>query len=175
MNLKRREFIRLGGITVAGSMVIPTLFHSCKGIPVSDYMETEIPGIYAAGDSIEHKGMLYGIWPASEKQGEAAGMNMAGHGAAYTGTTFSNLLKVAGIDLLAAGDIDPEGKLEALIDQNRETGTYRKIVIKENAIVGCLLFGTLEGRKSIIKAMEEKRDISAVKGQLARFDLNALN
>ncbi|HBH85395.1 MAG: peptidase U62 [Bacteroidetes bacterium GWE2_41_25] len=36
MNLKRREFIRLGGITVAGSMVIPTLFNSCKSIPVSD-------------------------------------------------------------------------------------------------------------------------------------------
>jgi TldD protein len=36
MNLKRREFIRLGGITVAGSMVIPTLFNSCSGIPVSD-------------------------------------------------------------------------------------------------------------------------------------------
>lgn len=36
MNLKRREFIRLGGITVAGSMVIPGLLNSCKGIPVSD-------------------------------------------------------------------------------------------------------------------------------------------
>jgi nitrite reductase (NADH) large subunit len=146
-----------------------------KGIPVSDQMETEITGIYAAGDSIEHKGMLYGIWPASEKQGETAGMNMAGIKSSYSGTTFSNLLKVAGIDLLAAGDIDPEGRLEAIIDQNPEGGTYRKLVIKENMIVGCLLFGTLEGRKSILKALEEKRDISAVKGQLARFDLNALN
>jgi TldD protein len=36
MNLKRREFIRLGGITVAGSMVIPSILNSCKGIPVSD-------------------------------------------------------------------------------------------------------------------------------------------
>jgi len=36
MNLKRREFIRLGGITVAGSMVIPTLFNSCKGTPVTE-------------------------------------------------------------------------------------------------------------------------------------------
>mgnify|MGYP000903954275 CR=1 FL=1 len=36
MNLKRREFIRLGGITVAGTMVIPTMFNSCKGTPVSD-------------------------------------------------------------------------------------------------------------------------------------------
>ncbi len=36
MNLKRREFIRLGGITVAGSMVIPSLLNSCKGNPVSE-------------------------------------------------------------------------------------------------------------------------------------------
>ncbi len=36
MNLKRREFIRLSGITVAGSMIIPTILHSCKGVPVSD-------------------------------------------------------------------------------------------------------------------------------------------
>jgi TldD protein len=35
MNLKRREFIRLGGITVAGSMIIPSVLHSCKGAPVS--------------------------------------------------------------------------------------------------------------------------------------------
>jgi nitrite reductase (NADH) large subunit len=145
-----------------------------KGIPVSDHMKTEIPGIYAAGDSIEHKGMLYGIWPASEKQGEVAGMNMSGIKTAYTGTTFSNLLKVAGIDLLAAGDIDPEGKLEAIVDQNPEGGTYRKLVIKENTIVGCLLFGTLEGRKSILKAMEEKRNISAVKERLSKFELDAL-
>jgi nitrite reductase (NADH) large subunit len=145
-----------------------------KGILVSDHMETEIPGIYAAGDSIEHKGMLYGIWPASEKQGEMAGMNMSGIKTAYTGTTFSNLLKVAGIDLLAAGDIDPEGKLEAIVDQNSEGGTYRKLVIKENTIVGCLLFGTLEGRKSILKAMEEKRNISAVKERLSKFELDAL-
>jgi TldD protein len=36
MNLKRREFIRLSGITVAGSMVIPSVLQSCKGGPVSD-------------------------------------------------------------------------------------------------------------------------------------------
>jgi nitrite reductase (NADH) large subunit len=146
-----------------------------KAIPVSDRMETEVPDIYAAGDGIEYKGMLYGIWPASEKQGEVAGLNMTGHEAVYTGTTLSNQLKVVGIDLLAAGDIDPEGKLPAFVDQNQEAGTYRKLVIKENTIVGCLLFGTLEGRKKFLKALEEKKDISTVKDRLARFDLEALD
>ena len=137
-------------------------------------METEIPDIYAAGDGIEHKGMVYGIWPASENQGQVAGLNMAGQTAEYTGTTPSNQLKVAGIDLLAAGDIDPEGKLLAFVDQNQEAGTYRKLVLKDNRLVGCLLFGTLEGRKQILKAMEEKKDLSAIKDRLARFDLEAL-
>jgi TldD protein len=36
MNLKRREFIRISGITVAGSMIIPSVIHSCKGTPLSD-------------------------------------------------------------------------------------------------------------------------------------------
>ena len=43
MNLKRRDFVRLGGITAVGSMVIPTLLNSCKNTTVSDsvagYME----------------------------------------------------------------------------------------------------------------------------------------
>ncbi|MEW6185742.1 MAG: FAD-dependent oxidoreductase [Thermodesulfobacteriota bacterium] len=146
-----------------------------KGVPVSEKMETELEDIYAAGDSIEYKGMLYGIWPASEKQGEIAGMNMAGQDAVYGGTTLSNQLKVAGIDLLAAGDIDPDGKLEAIVDLNREKGTYRKIVLKENTIVGVLLFGTLEGRKPILKAIEEKKDISGIRGGLEKFELRVLD
>lgn len=145
-----------------------------KGVVVSDYMETGIPDIYAAGDSIEHNGIAYGIWPASEKQGETAGLNMAGNKTAYAGTTFSNLLKVAGIDLLAAGNFDPDGKLESFTDQDKTNGTYRKLVIKDNLIAGCLLFGTLKERKNILKAMQEKKDISAIKDRLALFDLEAL-
>ncbi|MEW6185744.1 MAG: FAD-dependent oxidoreductase [Thermodesulfobacteriota bacterium] len=146
-----------------------------KGVPVSDRMEPELKDIYAAGDSIEYKGMLYGIWPASEKQGEIAGMNMADQDAVYSGTTLSNLLKVAGIDLLAAGDIDPDGNLGAFVDLNRERGSYRKIVLKENTIVGVRLFGALEGRKPILKAIEEKKDISGIKDLLEGFDLEGLN
>jgi TldD protein len=51
MNFKRREFIRLGGITVAGTMIAPSILHSCKSAPVSqtaagymDHFEVD-PGI----------------------------------------------------------------------------------------------------------------------------------
>jgi len=36
MNLKRRDFIKIGGITAAGTLVMPSLLQSCKGISLSD-------------------------------------------------------------------------------------------------------------------------------------------
>lgn len=145
-----------------------------RGIPVNDRLETEIPGIYAAGDAVEHRGLVYGIWPAAEQQGEIAGTVMGGGTAAYTGTTFSNQLKVVGIDLLAAGNIDSEGQLESLVDLNREAGTYRKIVLQDQVMAGVLLFGTLEGRGKLLKALDQKKNVSGMKEQLSRFDLSGL-
>jgi nitrite reductase (NADH) large subunit len=145
-----------------------------KGIPVTDRMETEIPGIFAAGDAIEHRGVVYGIWSAAEQQGEVAGTAMAGGSPAYSGTTFSNQLKVVGIDLLAAGDIDPDGKLESFVEKDDQAGTYRKLVVKENHLVGVLLFGKLEGRVKLLKAVDGQSDISGLKEPLSRFDLSGL-
>jgi TldD protein len=40
MNLKRREFIKISGITAAGSLIITPLFPSCKEIRLSDSAES---------------------------------------------------------------------------------------------------------------------------------------
>ncbi|MDA8339698.1 MAG: FAD-dependent oxidoreductase [Nitrospiraceae bacterium] len=130
-----------------------------KGIPVNDRMETAINDIYAAGDLVEHRGVFYGIWPAAEKQGEVAGINMAGGNALYEGTLPSNILKVAGVELLSAGDIDAEGKLESIVSKDADKGIYKKIVIKDNCVVGCILCGNMEGRKEILAAIKESRNI----------------
>ncbi|MBI5582884.1 MAG: NAD(P)/FAD-dependent oxidoreductase [Deltaproteobacteria bacterium] len=145
-----------------------------KGIPVNDRLETEISGIYAAGDAVEHRGLVYGIWPAAEQQGEVAGTVMGGGSAIYAGTTFSNQLKVVGLDLLAAGELDPDGKMESFVELNREAGTYRKLVLRDNVLAGILLFGSLEGRGKLLKAVDQKIDVSGIKEQLARFDLSGL-
>lgn len=33
-----------------------------RGIIVNDYMQTEIPHIYAVGECAEHRGIAYGLW-----------------------------------------------------------------------------------------------------------------
>ena len=145
-----------------------------RGLPVNDRMETEIKDIYAAGDLIEHRGMFYGIWPAAQKQGETAGINMAGGNAVYDGTTMSNVLKVVGIDLAAAGDIDAEGKSGSIVKKDNEKYIYKKLVIKDNVISGCILYGDISDYRKILRAIDEKRNITGIRNDLEKWDLSGL-
>lgn len=137
-----------------------------KGVQVNDRMETSMADVYAAGDLVQHNGICYGIWPAAEKQGEVAGTVMAGGNAEYRGTTVSNTLKVAGIDLVAAGDIDAEGKKEAIVLQDRERFIYRKLVIEQGAICGAILCGDIRNRQKILRAIENRTDIGSIRKDL---------
>ena len=133
-----------------------------KGVKVDDAMQTSREDIYAAGDLVEHRGRFYGIWPACMEQGEVAGAAMAGQEVKYEGTVPANTLKVAGIDLMAAGDIDAEGQLEAVVSKDEAQKTYRKLVLKDNVVVGAILLGDLKGSNEIQQAIKMKKDISSL-------------
>ena len=144
-----------------------------KGVKVDDTMKTGVDEIYAAGDLIEHRGRYYGLWPAALEQGRVAGAAMAGQTVSYAGTVPSNQLKVVGLDLLSVGEIDVEGKLEAIVSQDEAGKTYRKLVLKDNVIIGAILFGDLRGSAEILQAIKRKADVTPFKADLAKgnFDL----
>ena len=133
-----------------------------KGIIVDDHLKTSVDGIFAAGDLTQHKERLYGIWPAAKQQGEIAGMNMAGVATEYTGSTVITALKVAGINLTSIGDIDLDNTKECVVDIDNEHGTYKKYVMQESALVGCILVGDTKDKKKIERAIIEKRSIDEV-------------
>jgi nitrite reductase (NADH) large subunit len=147
-----------------------------KGVQVDDTMQTSRDGIYAAGDLIEHRGRFYGIWPAAQEQGAVAGAAMAGQAAIYQGTLPSNVLKVVGIDLVAAGDIDADGKLGAIVHADSAKKIYRKLVIRDNLLVGAILLGDIRGSAEIQAAIRKQLDVSLLKDELAQdnFDFNRL-
>ncbi len=142
-----------------------------KGIKVDEHLRTNQPGVYAAGDVAEFRGIPYGIWPAAMEQGKMAGINMAGGDAVYQGTTMANTLKVVGVDLASAGDIDAENQFEASVVTGEEA--YKKIVLKEGRIIGCIMLGDTKGFNKVTKAMSEKQAVSEVKDLLVSmgFDL----
>lgn len=144
--------------------------HCEKGIIVDDHMKTNSADIYAAGDVAEFKNRLFGIWPAAMDQGKAAGSNMAGADMIYKMTAMSNTLKVAGIDLASAGDIDAENKLESKVFADHQV--YKKLVFDNDKIIGCIMLGDKKDFNKITRAMSEKRDVSHLKDQILSEGFN---
>ncbi len=166
-----------GGDTLPGQMIIvsagvrPNLelaksggLDCDKGVKVNARLETSVEGIYAAGDVAEHQGVVSGIWPAAMQQGKVAGANMAGGEVRYNGTTMSNILKVAGIDVAAAGNIDAEGKFESQVVSSGSV--YKKLVIENNRIIGCIMVGDTKNFNTITRYITEQRDIGTLKNSL---------
>lgn len=147
-----------------------------NGVLVNDRLETSVLDIFAAGDVAEHRGRVYGLWPAAQKQGEIAGVNMAGGEEFYKGTVVSNTLKVVGIDLTSTGEIDAEGKLECVVRSDREKCNYCKVTFKEDKVVGCILLGETKGRAELLSAIEKEADIKEIKDSILKegFDFNEL-
>jgi nitrite reductase (NADH) large subunit len=129
-----------------------------KGIKVDDHLRTSRPDIFAAGDVAEFRGVPYGIWPAAMEQGRVAGINMAGQEAVYSGTTPANTLKVVGIEVASAGEIDPEGQFESRVVSS--AGLYKKVVVDGNRIIGCIMLGDTSNFAKAVKAISAKEDAS---------------
>jgi nitrite reductase (NADH) large subunit len=128
-----------------------------RGIKVDTQMRTSHPDIYAAGDNVEFKGRTYGIWPAAMEQGKVAGTNISGGNATYEGTILSNNLKVADTDLASTGEIDAENRYKSKIVATETT--YKKVVINDNKVVGCIMLGDRKNFNRINKAISTGEDI----------------
>ncbi|KPK00177.1 MAG: pyridine nucleotide-disulfide oxidoreductase [Desulfobacterales bacterium SG8_35] len=128
-----------------------------KGVIVNQYMQTSQPDIYAAGDVIEFERRTYGIWPAAMEQGKIAGINISGGKVPYAGTILSNILKVAGIDLASAGEIDAENRYMSKIRASEDM--YKKVVIDNGRVIGCIMLGDRKNFNRINKAINTGENI----------------
>ena len=141
-----------------------------KGIHVDEHLKTNQDNIFAAGDVAEFRGMPYGIWPAALEQGRIAGTTMANGGADYQGTTMANTLKVVGIDLASAGNIDAKGEFESKVVTDDQV--YKKLVIEKDRIIGCIMLGNTTGFNKITKIMLAKKNVSQIKENILSEDFD---
>ena len=144
-----------------------------RGVLVDDRMRTSGPGIFAAGDAAEHRGRIYGIIPAAFEQARVAAANMLGRDKPYGGTVPFNTLKVAGLYLTSAGEIDAEGPgFESLVHSDPEAGLYKKIVLQEGRLAGAIWMGTKKGAAEISRLVALKRDVGTIKQALLEDDFD---
>lgn len=141
-----------------------------EGIIVDDYLRTSQDSIYAAGDVAEGYDILEGrpsvnaIWPAAIRQGKIAGFNMSGKKTIYEGSCRMNSVDFFGIVCISFGIVRPEGSdYEELIHGNLSKNIYRKIVLKNNRIVGGILVTDVEKHGVYMHLALQKADISDIK------------
>ena len=75
----------------------------------------------------------------------------------YTGTTLSNILKVAGIDLASAGEIDEDNRYESQVVASEDI--YKKAVIDNGKVIGCIMLGDRTNFNRINKAISTGENI----------------
>jgi nitrite reductase (NADH) large subunit len=144
-----------------------------KGIIVDDSLQTSHPGIFAAGDNVQHRDKIYGIIPASFNQARTVAFNIAGHEKKYMGTIPSNTLKVVGVDLTSIGLVTPEeGTAEEYREVIKEKGIYKKIVVQNGKLVGAIWMGTKQNINEINRIILQQIDVGKWEGALLEEDFD---
>ncbi len=117
--------------------------HCNRGIVVNDTMQTITDArIYAVGECAAHRGIAYGLVAPLFEQAKVCATHLAEFGIGrYTGSQTSTKLKVTGIDLFSAGDFTGGDGHEEILLSDPYGGVYKKLVIKDDKLVGACLYG----------------------------------
>ncbi len=172
----RAEYVRLdSGTVVKSDFVILSVGVNANTQPLKDsginmgrsvavdkYMETNIEGIYAAGDVAEYNGKCYGIWPIAVEQGKIAGTNAAGGKLEYSEIHPFTSLKIKGITMFSIGDVFSEDSL-SIAEADFESGRYIKLLIKDSIIIGAIVFGDSNLPMKIKKAVDNRIRVPEIK------------
>ncbi|WP_140628554.1 nitrite reductase large subunit NirB [Methylibium rhizosphaerae] len=138
------------------------------GIVVTDTMQTVTdPRIYSVGECAAHRGIAYGLVAPLFEQGKVCATHLAEFGIGrYTGSQVSTKLKVTGIDLFSAGDFMGGEGTEEIVMSDPFGGVYKKLVIKDDKLVGACLYGDTVDGSWYFKLLREGRSVSDIRDKL---------
>jgi nitrite reductase (NADH) large subunit len=142
--------------------------HCQRGIVVSDTMQTITdPRIYAVGECAAHRGVAYGLVAPLFEQAKVCATHLAQFGIGrYGGSQVSTKLKVTGIDLFSAGDFMGGKGTEEIVLSDARSGVYKKLVIKDDRLVGACLYGDTVDGAWYFRLLREGRAIGDIRDRL---------
>ncbi len=142
--------------------------HIDRGIVVTDTMQTVTDGrIYSVGECAAHRGIAYGLVAPLFEQGKVAANHLAELGIGrYMGTTTSTKLKVTGIDLFSAGDFTGGEGTEEIVINDPFGGVYKKLVLKDDKLVGACLYGETVDGSYYFKLLREGLSVAEIRDRL---------
>ncbi|MEH7306666.1 nitrite reductase large subunit NirB [Neobacillus drentensis] len=134
-----------------------------RAILVNDYMETNIPNIYAVGECVEHRGTVYGLVKPLYDQGKVLAKRICGmESKGYEGTVLSTQLKISGVDVFSVGMFTCNDNFKSIEIHDELEGVYKKLVFEDSQMVGAVLFGDTRDRTRLLEMILKKQDVSDI-------------
>jgi NAD(P)H-nitrite reductase large subunit len=168
------------GITLNTQILANTPVEVRSGVVVNEYLETNVPGVYSAGDVAEFydptidQYHTMGTWDNAMAHGRIAAVNMAGGHEAYIDVpTYTSPLFDVNIAVVGTAETNnPE--LQSIA--RREPGekgneNYRKLFFRENKLVGVLMIGSPKGRKKLVEIVKNQQVIESAAEREALLQL----
>ena len=135
-----------------------------RGILVDDSLQTLTPTIYAVGECVQHRNKTFGLVAPLFEQAKVCANHLVGSGIAnYVSSATSTKLKVTGIDLFSAGDFIGNDISEDIIFKDAARHIYKKLVIKNNIIIGIVLYGDTTDGLWYFSLLTDEQDISEIR------------
>lgn len=120
------------------------------GVLTDEHLQTNVPGVYAAGDcaeafdKISNKTIVSAIQPNAAEQARVAALNMVGQAATLRGVTQINVLDTLGLISASFGDWQgvPGGEQVELTD--KAAGRHLSLQFSGDRLIGCNSVGWTE-------------------------------
>ncbi|MGD9656074.1 MAG: NAD(P)/FAD-dependent oxidoreductase [Methylocystis sp.] len=154
------------GIRPNADLARQTGLDAGRGVIVDDGLETSEAGVFAIGECAEHRGVCYGLVEPAYEQGRVLAMRLAGEDASYCGSVVSTNLKVSGVRVFSAGDYLGEDNARRIICTDPRMGIYRKLVLRDDRLVGAVLVGDTRGAADLLDLIRSGADISSMRDEL---------
>jgi nitrite reductase (NADH) large subunit len=142
--------------------------HVNRGIAVSDTLQTVTDArVYAVGECAAHRGVAYGLVAPLFEQAKVCATHLAEFGIGrYLGSQVSTKLKVTGIDLFSAGDFMGGEGCDEIVLSDPQGGVYKKLVLKDDKLVGACLYGDTVDGSWYFKLLREGRPVADIRDRL---------
>ena len=137
-----------------------------RGIVVDDGMMTSDASIYALGECAEHRGICYGLVAPLYESARVLADRLIGGQSEYHGSVTNTKLKVTGINLFSAGDFAEGDDREEIVLRDATAGVYKRLILKDNRIIGAVLYGETSDGSWFFDLMKKGVDITEMRETL---------
>ncbi len=133
-----------------------------RGIVCDDQLRTSDPNIFALGECVEHRGVVYGLVEPIWEQAKVVADVITGCGidAEYAGSQTGTKLKVMGVELASLGEKEPGlAKDEVIVYRDPSRGIYKKMIVRDNRIHGAILLGDAALANDLMRLYRRKVEL----------------